>query len=66
MNRLRSKIEYYRIRLFDRYVSVRDSHGIPTPFEDFWYEFILRNAIADKPPDEVFDEICGKIERSDY
>lgn len=58
------KLEDYKKRLWDRYITIRAIYGIDEPFENFWYEFLARHYVfEEQSTSSIYHDICESIER---
>lgn len=59
-----SELEPFRMRLWDKFVTVQSVYGnVKIPFDHIWYDFLARNFIFDELPIEViYDDVCKILE----
>jgi hypothetical protein len=54
-------VEELRMRLWERFLALRDVHGETISFDQFWYEFLVRFSITDSASDS-YEGICRDLE----
>lgn len=59
-----AELEKFRLKLWDRYVVVRDFYGgINISFKDLWFDFLARYFVSETPSIQIFDQVCRDMEK---
>lgn len=56
------ELERYKMKLWDKYLSVCSERKIKTPFEIIWYDFLLMFFVCDLPIESYYEKKCKEIE----
>lgn len=57
-------MEKFRLRLWDRYTTVRNFYdGIAVSFDDLWFDFLAKHFVSEQSSSMIFDQVCREVER---
>lgn len=54
-------LEKLRVRLWDRFLTFRAIEGETISFDQFWYEFLTKNFMEDKPIAKTYEDLCKEL-----
>lgn len=58
------ELEKCRMKIWNRFITLRALYNIEISFDEFWYEFLVRYMVLEDPSlESVSDEICTAIEK---
>jgi hypothetical protein len=51
-------LEKLLVRLWDRFLIIRAIDGETSSFDQFWYKFLTKNFMEDKPIGKTYEDLC--------
>lgn len=56
-----AELKKFRMKLLDRWMTLRFVHGGNVPFDQVWYEFLTRHFIEEHPREQIYDDLCKEL-----
>lgn len=53
----------FRLKLWDRFVTMNKLYKVNMSFDQIWYEFLTRQFLSDFPIEQVYEEVCNDLEK---
>jgi hypothetical protein len=58
------ELEIFRLKLWDRFITLRTIYDITITFDQFWYEFLAKHISSETPIPKSYVEACKAFEQS--
>lgn len=58
------ELEKFRLKLWDRFITLRKIYDVTLTFDQFWYEFLERHSSSETPIQNSYEEACKSFERT--
>jgi hypothetical protein len=57
------ELEKFRMKLWDKYLSIRSLRKTDVPFEWVWYDFLLNHLGTETPIELAYESTCNELEQ---
>lgn len=58
------ELEKFRMKLWDKYLSIRSLRKTEVPFELVWYDFLLTHLGTGTPIELAYESSCNELEQN--